>query len=93
MNLQSLYGNISHFKAKGHLANIVLDMIKQMNQQVAEKKAKGEEGGDGSSSTSDVSEIDTLVLIDRTVDWISPLVRSLSHNSWLHCGLSISVTV
>ena len=61
----------------------VLDMVKQMNAQVAEEKAKDDGGdgrggsGDGANASrggADVSEIDTLVLVDRTVDWISPLV-------------------
>jgi hypothetical protein len=51
--------------------------------KVAEEKAKdqGRDDGGGSASSasvSEVSEIDTLVLVDRTVDWVSPLVTSLT---------------
>lgn len=63
MKIQSFYGLIPHLKAKGSLSMNVLEMIMRMRRQV------------GQEALSSVPEIDTLILIDRKVDLISPLVN------------------
>ena len=88
-----MYGNIAHMKAKGHLANIVLEMISQMSKQVEAEKSKDGLLGNESSGTTDVAEIDTLVLIDRTSDWVSPLVTPLTYEALIDELLTIATGV
>src|SRR5690606_19876771 len=63
MKIQSLYGLIPHIKVKGNCSMNVLEMILRMRKQVGQEVL-----------SRVVPEIDTLILIDRKVDLISPLV-------------------
>ena len=63
MKIQSFYGLISNVKVKGDNAKSVFDMMLRMRKQV------------GSEVFQNVTpEIDTLILIDRKVDLITPMV-------------------
>lgn len=62
MKLQSFFGLIPNVKAKGKLAKNVLEMIIRMRRQV------------GNEILTSSPEIDTLILIDREVDMVTPMV-------------------
>ncbi|KAL0480344.1 vacuolar protein sorting protein VPS33 [Acrasis kona] len=62
MKLQSFYGLIPHIKVKGENARNVYDMVLRMRKQV------------GSEVFNAAPEINTLILIDRKVDLITPMV-------------------
>ena len=67
MKLQSFYGLIPNVKYIGSNASHVCDMIMRMKKQV------------GSQVFSAVPEINTLILLDRNVDLVSPLLTQLTY--------------
>nr|CAG4713614.1 unnamed protein product [Naegleria fowleri] len=67
MKLQSYYGLIPNVKYIGSSANHVFDMIMRMKKQV------------GSQVFSVVPEINTLILIDRGIDLITPMLTQLTY--------------
>jgi hypothetical protein len=68
MKIQSFYGLIQNVKIKGDNAKSVFDMMLRMRKQV---------GSDIFKNVS--SEIDTLILIDRKVDMISPMLTQFTY--------------
>lgn len=68
LKLQSLYGTIPHIKAKGNYASIVSDMIQRI------KKEENLTEGNGI-----IPEIDTLIILDREVDFVTPFIVPLTY--------------
>jgi hypothetical protein len=68
MKLQNMFGLIPNVKVKGTLSKAVLDLLTRMRR---------EQGAD--EMLSPESEIDTLVLIDRQVDLVTPLLTPLTY--------------
>jgi len=62
MKVQSFFGLIPNIKVKGKLAKNVFEMIVRMRRQV------------GNEVLTAPPEIDSLILIDREVDLVSPMV-------------------
>lgn len=67
MKLQSFYGLIPHIKVKGENAKNVYEMMLRMRKQV------------GSEIFNAVPEINTLILFDRKVDMLTPMVTQLTY--------------
>eukprot|EP01027_Heterolobosea_sp_BB2_P009962 GEZU01014671.1.p4 GENE.GEZU01014671.1~~GEZU01014671.1.p4 ORF type:complete len:143 (+),score=51.44 GEZU01014671.1:746-1174(+) len=67
MTLQALYGPIPKVKAKGRNAKMVFEVMQKLMQET------GNEGLTGAS------EIDSIILIDRMVDPITPLLTPLTY--------------
>jgi Sec1 family len=63
---------------------MVLDMITRFKRE-GEADAGGPSSGDASATTSSTpeAEIDTLILLDRGVDVVSPLVTPLTFEALL----------
>ena len=78
--LERTFGTIPHIKSKGTQAAIALQRflnLKRQQQQQQQQQA----GGASSSPTFGpaVPEIDTLILLDRAVDFITPLLTPLTY--------------
>jgi hypothetical protein len=77
--LQVLFGTVRNVKAKGVLSLQVLDLVQRFRREErataagAASSAGGAEGG--------TSDIDTLVLIDRGVDLVTPLLTPLTYEA------------
>eukprot|EP00002_Diphylleia_rotans_P012490 TRINITY_DN2441_c0_g1_i2.p1 TRINITY_DN2441_c0_g1~~TRINITY_DN2441_c0_g1_i2.p1 ORF type:complete len:518 (-),score=94.82 TRINITY_DN2441_c0_g1_i2:652-2205(-) len=67
MKMQSLFGIIPNVKGKGHSAKLVLDMMLRMRKEM------------GSSEPTNPPEIDTLILIDREADLVTPMMTQLTY--------------
>ena len=84
MKLQAMYCQFPHIKAKGRLAKAVLDMLVRLQREneVIRNRAPAEERGSAASAAAAASsggasarsEIDMLILLDRGVDLVTPLV-------------------
>lgn len=67
MKLQSIFGVIGNIKGKGNSARLVADMMLRMRRELdTDEEAK-------------VPEIDTLILIDREVDMVTPMCTQLTY--------------
>eukprot|EP01090_Pellita_catalonica_P017405 TRINITY_DN5247_c0_g1_i1.p1 TRINITY_DN5247_c0_g1~~TRINITY_DN5247_c0_g1_i1.p1 ORF type:complete len:594 (-),score=95.78 TRINITY_DN5247_c0_g1_i1:73-1854(-) len=67
MKMQALFGIIPNIKVKGNCAKSVLDMMLRMRRETGGKEA------------AISPEIDTLILIDRDVDLITPMCTQLTY--------------
>ncbi|XP_057331707.1 vacuolar protein sorting-associated protein 33A [Microplitis mediator] len=72
-NLQKLYGKISKISGRGPAASKVWNLLKRLDREEEEKDIKAYRG-----STTPV-RIDHLLLIDRSIDLLSPLVTQLTY--------------
>ncbi|ETV82675.1 hypothetical protein, variant 2 [Aphanomyces astaci] len=72
--LQSLFGLIPNVKYKGSMSQVVVESM-----ALFQKKRQAEGHGVGSVEP----EIDTLILLDRTVDLVSPLVTPFTYEGLL----------
>lgn len=68
MKLQSTFGIIPHIKGKGSCAKGVAEMLLRMRREM---------GAD--EPTQIVPEIDTLILIDRQTDMVTPMCTQLTY--------------
>lgn len=66
MRIQRLYGVIPNIKGKGACAKIVADMLFRMRRETDNEEPKS-------------PEIDTLILIDRQVDMVTPMCTQLTY--------------
>ena len=80
IKLQSMYGVIPHLKAKGKTAATVLNMVLRMR----EERLSG-----GMIDFKHNSEIDTCVILDRSVDYVSVLVTPLTYEALIDEMLGI----
>jgi len=78
IKLQSAYGTIPHIYGKGHYAKQLCEMLRRMRNEAASDSSSGD--GDGPVSTPDdlPPEIGNLLLIDREVDMVTPMLTQLS---------------
>ncbi|RHY31974.1 hypothetical protein DYB32_002994 [Aphanomyces invadans] len=72
--LQTLFGQIPNVKYKGSMSQVVVESM-----ALFQKKLRA----DGHSNGSVEPEIDTLILLDRTVDLVSPLVTPFTYEGLL----------
>ena len=71
--LQRMFGTIANVKCKGKLAKVAYDLWSRMEKE--------EDSSTSSSARAAEGEIDTVLLIDRAVDWVSPLVTPLTYEA------------
>ena len=71
--LQRMFGTIANVKCKGKLAKVAYDLWNRLEKEDNSSK-------DSSAHTAE-GEIDTVLLIDRAVDWVSPLVTPLTYEA------------
>eukprot|EP01088_Endostelium_zonatum_P017077 TRINITY_DN4869_c0_g1_i1.p1 TRINITY_DN4869_c0_g1~~TRINITY_DN4869_c0_g1_i1.p1 ORF type:complete len:655 (-),score=157.58 TRINITY_DN4869_c0_g1_i1:8-1972(-) len=88
MTLQAAFGIIPHIKAKGACAKNVVDMILRMRkesggvlrQMTAPTSSSSNAKTPNQAPNHDVpSEIDTMIILDRTVDMITPMITQLTY--------------
>lgn len=79
MKLQSSFGVIPNVHAKGDMAKIVVDMLLRERKEAA--------NDDLYQSTA--PEIDTLIILDRDVDYVTPLVTPVTCEALLDLQYSI----
>lgn len=72
--LQQERGGFKYIKAKGHWATSVYEIMKNMRQ---------EEGGNLAAIGSGNVGLDTLIMLDRSVDIISPMATQLTYEGLL----------
>eukprot|EP01087_Luapelamoeba_hula_P012995 TRINITY_DN3682_c0_g1_i2.p1 TRINITY_DN3682_c0_g1~~TRINITY_DN3682_c0_g1_i2.p1 ORF type:complete len:607 (+),score=106.36 TRINITY_DN3682_c0_g1_i2:27-1823(+) len=72
MKLQALFGIIPHLKGKGACAKSVMEMVLRMRREM---------GADEPSIIA--PEIDTLILIDRQTDMITPMCTQLTYEGMI----------
>lgn len=93
--LEAAFGTIPHVKAKGPHAAMVLQRFLGLKRRRLVRRAQGlpdddddeeenGENGDGGSSGAGghrqgAPEIDTLVILDRAVDLVTPLLTPLTY--------------
>jgi len=80
MKFQSLYGYFPSIVGKGIAAKLVVDMLIRM------KKERGEE------NLTNRPEISKLILIDRSVDMITPMCTQLTYEGLIDETYGISNT-
>mmetsp|Transcript_710 Transcript_710/g.1667 ORF Transcript_710/g.1667 Transcript_710/m.1667 type:complete len:516 (+) Transcript_710:67-1614(+) len=68
MKMQLLYGNFPVIKGKGHAAKAVADMLDELGQELGGEPAECGE-----------PRFDELILIDREVDIVTPMVTPLTY--------------
>jgi vacuolar protein sorting-associated protein 33A len=78
MKLQCMFGLIPNVKGKGECAQQVKDMMLRMRREM---------GGDEPTLAP---EIDTLILIDRQVDMVSPMATQLTYEGLIDEVFGIS---
>mmetsp|Transcript_14721 Transcript_14721/g.37457 ORF Transcript_14721/g.37457 Transcript_14721/m.37457 type:complete len:683 (-) Transcript_14721:54-2102(-) len=78
MKLQCMFGLIPNIKGKGQCAQQVKDMMLRMRREM---------GGD---EPTIAPEIDTLILIDRQVDMVSPMATQLTYEGLIDEVFGIS---
>ncbi|XP_064460766.1 vacuolar protein sorting-associated protein 33A-like [Ornithodoros turicata] len=71
MTLQSLYGVIPNVHGKGKYAKMVFDMMLRMRKELS------------GSEPQIVPQIDTLLLIDRSIDLLTPFATQLTYEGLL----------
>ncbi|CAG0879490.1 unnamed protein product [Cyprideis torosa] len=82
LTLETLFGQFRTIAGKGPTAERVHELFKRMKRETvtaAEAKAGGRDGAGAPSSVASVPLIDSLVLIDRSVDLVSPMVTQLTY--------------
>jgi len=81
--LERTFGTIPHIKSKGTQAAIALQRFLNLKRQQQQQQAGASSSSTFSSSSSSfgpaVPEIDTLVILDRAVDFITPLLTPLTY--------------
>lgn len=68
--LEDIYGRIDHVSGKGHAVKQVWDMVTKISL---------EQRRPGSKANRNYSTIDHLILIDRSVDLLTPMVTQLTY--------------
>jgi len=81
-NLQILYGLMPNVKGIGKCSKQVFEMMKRFR---IENESRGASYGVGGSGTdaSYLPEIDNLILIDRNIDLVTPLLTQLTYEGIL----------
>ncbi|CAM9322477.1 unnamed protein product, partial [Chrysoparadoxa australica] len=74
--LQTLFGTIPNVKVKGELSKAALQRAMQIRHETVDQ--------DTDTELPVESEIDTLVMIDRTVDYASAMVTPLTYEGLVH---------
>jgi vacuolar protein sorting-associated protein 33A len=87
MNLQYQYGTIPHVKGIGQWASDVARILSKMRREAGLDCPAPIDSGNGGigvqSSSSSVGGIDTLILLDRSIDMISPMCGQLTYEGLL----------
>jgi len=76
MKLQNTFGIIRHLKGKGNGAKIVIDQLENMRKEGPDPDCK--------------PEIDTLIVIDRHVDLVTPMCTQLTYEGLIDEIFSIN---
>lgn len=90
--LQKLYGKVSKITGRGPAASKVWNLLKRLDREEEEKDIKEYRG-----SNTPV-RIDHLLLIDRSIDLLSPLVTQLTYEGLIdeiyniHCSKFICLS-
>ena len=66
--LETIYGKIKHKYAKGDIASLIVDRLNGVTQSQGRQLIQDSATGSGDA------EIDCLVILDRSVDLISPFL-------------------
>lgn len=87
MNLQYQHGTIPHVKGIGQWASDVARILSKMRREAGLDCPAPTDSGNGGigvqSYSSSVGGIDTLILLDRSIDMISPMCGQLTYEGLL----------
>ncbi|KAL6073863.1 Vacuolar protein-sorting-associated protein 33, variant 2 [Balamuthia mandrillaris] len=72
MKIQSMFGIIPHIKGKGACAKSVMDMLVRMRREMGRDEP-----------TMITPEIDTLILLDRQTDMVTPMCTQLTYEGMI----------
>jgi len=80
MKLQAAYGTIPHIFGKGNYAKQLCDILLRMRKEAMSDEGSGDVDGIGPLAAPDdvPPEIGNLVIIDREVDMVTPMMTQLS---------------
>ncbi|RKP07426.1 Sec1-like protein [Thamnocephalis sphaerospora] len=83
MRLQTEYGFFPRILGKGNMAKLLTDMLVRMRQELAAQNSVVKEGASLSA------QVDSLVIIDRAADLVSPLCTQLTYEGLVdeHYGI------
>ncbi|KAJ3126525.1 hypothetical protein HK098_007425 [Nowakowskiella sp. JEL0407] len=80
MKLQTLFGIIPRIVAKGNCSKLLVDLLLRMRRELG---INSEDSDDNKSSDRNIfpasSEIDSLIIMDRTVDLVTPMCTQLTY--------------
>jgi len=76
MQLQNMCGRIPRVQGKGRCAKVVCNILQRMQ---AEAASDGSGGGKSGRGSGEGPRIDGIVLLDRSVDLISPMCTQLTY--------------
>ena len=89
MKLQRMFGVIPDVRGKGVCAKVVCDMLERMRREEEADPAGGAEAG----APPMFAEIDSLVLLDRSVDLVTPLCTQLTYEGIIDEMFGVNSTV
>ncbi|CAF0986915.1 unnamed protein product [Brachionus calyciflorus] len=81
MTMQSLYGIIPNVYGKGKYSKLVAEQIFRMRREMAQNQ-----------EPQIIPKIDNLILIDRTVDFITPMMTQLTYEGLIDENFGIKYT-
>ncbi|CEG40897.1 vacuolar protein sorting-associated [Plasmopara halstedii] len=81
--LQQVYGNFQYIKYKGKLAMLVCNQMMEMNARGSGRMNNANNTKKESSTTATRSRLDTLILLDRSVDYASIFSTPLTYEGVL----------
>ncbi|RKO88216.1 Sec1-like protein, partial [Blyttiomyces helicus] len=76
MKLQTIFGIIPRIVGKGHCARALADLLLRMRRELV---ANAEDDAASARIFPATSDIDSLIVIDRTVDMITPMCTQLTY--------------
>ena len=95
LDAEELYGNFRHVQAKGSMSKMILDHMKTIKVQSAAETDVDERqrsGSLGMMAPLRPPEIDTLILLDRDVDLITPMCTPLTYEALIDELIGITNT-
>lgn len=82
MKLQAIFGLVPIVKGKGSNANKVWHMMQRLRREGGFNIASGSSGGGGGAAAAAATmsqDIDSIILLDRSVDLVTPLLTQLTY--------------
>ena len=79
MKLQAIFGLVPIVKGKGSNANKVWHMMQRLRREGGFNIASGTSSGGAAAAATMSQDIDSIILLDRSVDLVTPLLTQLTY--------------